>query len=221
LGRKTLLSVHDCREDIFGPARRRLESEGSLLRCNDASFLCYSLLDSLVDQSFPILEELSERLEELETQVLLTKPSRRFGDEIYHLRRELMVMRRTAWPMRDLVNQLCRDRHECLSAATQLFFRDMYDHVMQISEYVETYREVANSLAEMHMSAMSNRMNQVMKTLTIVSTIFVPLTFLAGVYGMNMPIPENEHAISYPIFWIVSVCCALGMLLAFRLRDWI
>jgi magnesium transporter len=132
-----------------------------------------------------------------------------------------MVVRRSAWPMRDLVNQLCRAPHECLSETTQMYFRDVYDHVIQVSEYVEMYREVASSLAEMHMSAMSNRMNEVMKTLTIMSTIFVPLTFVAGVYGMNMPIPENQHAISYPIFWAFAACCATGMLIAFRLRGWL
>jgi magnesium transporter len=131
-----------------------------------------------------------------------------------------VVLRRAVWPMRDLVHQLQREPHECLSDVTRTYLRDVYDHLVQLIDLVETYREIATGLTETYMSAVSNRMNEVMKTLTIISTIFVPLTFVAGVYGMNMPIPENHYAITYPLFWLFVVSVAGGMLLWFRRRGW-
>ena len=121
--------------------------------------------------------------------------------------------------MRKVINGLQREKHECMSEVTRTYLRDLYDNCVQIIELVETYREFATGLTEMYMSAVSNRMNEVMKTLTIISTIFVPLTFLAGVYGMNMPIPEN-HEISYPLFWLFALLVAGGMLFWFRRRGW-
>jgi magnesium transporter len=123
--------------------------------------------------------------------------------------------------MRDLVNDLNRERHECLSETTHTYLRDVYDHVVQVLDLVETYRDFADSLTETHMSATSNRMNDIVKTLTIISTIFVPLTFFAGVYGMNMPIPENSSAWTYPVFWLICLTAAVAMLFGFRRRGWL
>jgi magnesium transporter len=131
------------------------------------------------------------------------------------------MLRRTIWPMREVVSQLQRDGHECLSPESQSYFRDVYDHCVQILDLNETYHEIAVSLTETYMSVISNRMNEIVKVLTMISTIFIPLSFIAGVYGMNMPIPENDSAIAYPVFWGVCLTIAIGMLVFFRKKGWI
>ena len=219
LGRRTLITFQEAPGDVFDPIRQRIKTKGSRLRNGDASFLLYALIDAIVDHLFPILDNFSERLTALEESVLM-RPSRNTVTPIYRIKRELVVLRRAVWPMRDLVHQLQREPHECLSDVTRTYLRDVYDHLVQLIDLVETYREIATGLTETYMSAVSNRMNEVMKTLTIISTIFVPLTFLAGVYGMNMPIPENHHAITYPLFWLFALLVAGGMLLWFRRHGW-
>lgn len=220
LGRNTLITFQDGRIDPFDGVRRRLSNERSHLRHHDASFLLYSLLDAMIDQFFPVLEVFSQRLERLEDTVLAgTNP--KVIEEVHRNKRELMILWRLVWPLRELSYHLHRDTHECLSEMTQTYLRDLYDHVIQIIDFVETYREFAAGLTETYMSAQANRMNDIMKTLTIMTTIFVPLTFVAGVYGMNMNIPENHYSYTYPAFWVFSITVAVGMLLWFRRRGWI
>ncbi len=221
LGHKTLLTFQERPDgDVFGPIRNRLKTKGSRLRDNDASFLMYSLVDAIVDHCFPILEHYSDRLEELEDAVLM-QADKSIIQQIHMLKRELLLLRRTSWPMREVVSNLSREQHECLSETTRTYLRDVYDHSVQIIDMIETYREFASGLTETYMTAMSTRMNEVMKVLTIITTIFVPLTFLAGVYGMNMPIPENASPWAYPVFWGICVTLALGMLIWFRKRKWL
>jgi magnesium transporter len=220
LGHTTLLTFQERSTDDFTPIRQRIRSAGSRLRQNDVSFLLYVLLDGIVDHYFPVLERRSERLEDLEED-LLDRPTERTLASIHATRRELLLVRRSAWPMREVIAQLQRDPHETLSETAQTYLRDVYDHCVRIIDLVETYREVASGLADMYMSLVSNRTNETVKVLTIIGTIFIPLTFLAGVYGMNMPIPENELPLAYPAFWFVSVIVAGGMLLWFRRRGWI
>jgi magnesium transporter len=206
--------------DVFGPLRTRLQSSGSRVRNNDASFLLYSLLDSIIDQLFPILEHYSDRLEEIEDEVL-SRPTPRTIQQIHEVKRELLLLRRAVWPTREVISTLTREQHECLSETTRTYFRDVYDHCVQIIDMVETYREFASGLTETYMTALSNKMNEVMKVLTIITTIFVPLTFLAGVYGMNMKIPENEMEWTYPAFWGVCVALAVTMIVWFKRKRWI
>lgn len=220
LGRSTLLSFRRGGDEIVHNLMTRLNVPTSRVRNGDASFLLYRLLDEMVDSYFPILEGISSRLEDLQDEVEAAQ-STRLLPRLYHLKRDLIVMRRYAWPMRDVINELLRDRHECFSEETHTHLRDVSDHLVLILDLLETYREFANSLAEMHMSAISNRMNDIMKTLTIISTIFVPLTFLAGVYGMNMPIPENKSPWTYAVFWGVCLIVGVGMVAWFRRRRWI
>jgi magnesium transporter len=220
LGRATLLTFQEVPGDAFDPIRQRIQVRGSRLRENDASFLLYSLLDAIVDSYFPILERCSERLEELEEE-LLSRPTRETLHKVHAMKRELLLIRRAAWPMRELIMQLQRDAHEGISSTTRTYFRDIYDHGVQIIDLIENYREITAALTETYMSAMSNRMNEIMKVLTVIGTIFIPLTFLAGVYGMNMPIPENQWAGSYPVFWIVCIIVAVTMLYWFWRRRWL
>ena len=220
LGRTTLLTFQDAHRADLDPVRQRIRTTGSRLRENDASFLMYVLLDGIVDHFFPILERYSERMEEIEEEVL-EGPTRDTLARIHRIKRELLLLRRAAWPMREVVAQLQRERHECLSDTSQVYLRDVYDHCVQILDLIESYREIASGLAETYVSVVSNRTNDVMKLLTVIATIFIPLTFLAGVYGMNMPIPENQSPYTYAVFWLVCVTIAAAMLVYFRRRGWI
>ena len=221
LGRDTVLSFRARGPEPFVPIVQRIETPNSRLRRSDASFLLYCLIDAVVDHSFPLLEEVSDGLEELEEAVFQDQAGRDAPQRLHRMNRELMVLRRVTWPMRDLLDNLHREHHECLSDTTRTYLRDVHDHVVRILDLLETYRELAANLVEMHMVSASSRLGDIVKTLTIISTIFVPLTFLAGVYGMNMPIPENEHAWTYPAFWMVSVGIAGALLYWFRRRDWL
>jgi magnesium transporter len=220
LGRTTLLTFEESPTGVFDSIYRRIEKPGSRLRVNDASFLCYSLLDAIVDDYFPVLEHYAERIEEADDE-MLDQPRHATLQKAHAMKRGLVLLRRAIWPMRELVAQLQRDSHECLSETTRTYFRDLYDNCVHILDLAETYHEIATALTETYMSVISNRLNEVVKVLTVISTIFIPLTFLAGVYGMNMPIPENEWRWSYPLFWVVCLGIAAGMLKWFRRRGWI
>ncbi|MBF0103341.1 MAG: magnesium/cobalt transporter CorA [Desulfobacterales bacterium] len=220
LGQKTVFTFQEIPGDNFDSIRNRIKVSGSRLRQHDASFLLYMLLDAIVDSYFPIMEYYSDKLEEIEEE-MLAMPNQKTLKKLHYIKHQLLILRRTARPMRDIVSELYREQHECLSEISHTYFRDVYDHCIQIIELIETYREIASSLTEMYMSAVSNRMNEIMKVLTMMGTIFIPLTFLAGVYGMNMPIPENNWAITYPIFWLLCIVIALVMLFLFRRKHWI
>ncbi len=170
--------------------------------------------------TFPILEDYSERLGDLEEEIL-DKPTRRTLEDIHRVKRELFLLRRAAWPLRELITQLQRDRHECLSETAQTYLRDVHDHCVQIIDLIESYREIAGGLADTYESIVSNKTNDIVKVLTIIGTIFIPLTFLAGVYGMNMPIPETSSTLAYPAFWLTCLVVAGAMLLWFHRRGWL
>jgi len=221
VGHKTLLTFQETPGDVWDPIRQRIRVAGSRLRTTDVSFLAYSLIDAIVDHAFPILEHFGDRLEQLE-DLVLTRPTRDTIQEIHRLKRELLLMRRAVWPMREVIQRLQREPHECFSDVTRTYMADVYDHAVQIIDIVETYREVATGLTETYMTAMSNRMNEVMKVLTIIGTIFIPLTFLAGVYGMNFRhLPELEWPYGYAFFWVVSAVTAAGMVVWLRRRGWL
>lgn len=220
LGRNTLITIHETGADVFEPVCRRIQTHGSRLRENDVSFLLYALLDAIVDNGFPILERYSERLEDVEEE-LLTQPERDTLQKVHAIKRELFLFRRAMWPMRDLIRQLQSEKHECLSETTQTYFRDVYDHTVQIIDLVETYREITGAVTETYISTISNRTNDVMRVLTVIGTIFIPLTFLSGVYGMNMDIPETRWHGLYGIFWVVCLTLAVTMIAWFRRRKWL
>jgi len=221
VGHRTVLTFQETPGDVWDPVRQRIRAAGSAVRMNDASFLAYSLIDAVVDESFPILELFGDRLEDLE-DLVLQRPSQDVIQEIHRMKRELLLVRRALWPMREVLSKMQREPHECFSDVTRTYMRDVYDHTVQAIDIVETYREVAGGLTETYMSAMSNRMNEVMKVLTIIGTIFIPLTFLAGVYGMNFHhFPELDWAYAYPTFWAICLATAVGMVVWFRRRGWL
>lgn len=221
LGHKTVLTFQETPSNMWDPIRQRLKTKGSRLRTNDASFLMYSLLDASIDRCFPILEHFGDRAEDLELAIL-DRSQPNAINEIHELKRDLLLMRRNIWPLREVVYTLQREPHECVSDTTRMYLRDLYDHVIQIIDIVEIYRELASDLTETYMSSVSNRMNEIMKVLTMIGTIFIPLTFLAGVYGMNFHyLPELDQEWAYPAFWVVCLIVATVMAVWFRRRKWL
>lgn len=221
VGHKTVLTFQETRGSEWDSIRQRIKAKGSRLRGSDASFLAYSLLDAIVDSCFPVLEYYSNRAEELE-DLILEHPRPNVISEIHQFKRDLLTLRWVIWPMREVVATLQRDPHECIGDTTHVYLRDLYDHVIQIIDIIETYRQIASDLTETYMSSVSNRMNEIMKVLTLISTIFIPLTFLAGVYGMNFHyFPELDQIWAYPAFWAICFLLAVIMLLLFRKRNWL
>jgi magnesium transporter len=220
LGHKTVLTFQETPGDIWDPIRTRINAKGSRLRIGDASFLVYTLLDAIVDHIFPVLEHYGDRLEELEGIVI----SGRRPDillDIHRLKRELLLLRRALWPMRDVVHQLQGERHECLSETTRTYMTDLYDHVVQAMDILETYREVVAGLAETHLSTVNNRLNEIMKVLTVISVVFMPLNFMAGIFGMNFEHFPWKWLYAFPAFAIACLVSCFLMIGWFRRRNWI
>lgn len=206
--------------DVFDPVRARIRSH-SLICQMAADFLAYSLLDTLIDGYFPIVESLGDALEEVEERVVAGKIERNAG-AIHVIRRQLLNFHRLLWQQRDAINTLLRGESRFISPATRVYLRDAYDHAVQILDMVESFREMAVSLMEVHLSSISNRLNEVMRVLTVISTIFIPLTFLVGVYGMNFDyMPELRWRWAYPALWTGMIALGVGMFAVFRRRGWI
>lgn len=217
----TLITFQERKGDVWEPIRKRINNENSRLRNNDASYLLYALLDAVVDHSFPILERYNDILEEIESNIMLN-PKPRIQQRIHAIKRELSILRRVVWPLRDMINALYRDEHMFFSDTIKTYLRDVYDHAVQVIDIIETHREMTGGLNDLYMSAVSNRMNETMKVLTLMASFFIPITFLAGVYGMNFEhIPELSWQYSYLTFW--SICLIITAVLAifFIRKGWI
>jgi len=227
LGPNYLLTVQEEPEhDTFQPVRDRIRFNRGEVRQRGADYLTYTLLDTIIDGFFPLLEDYGERLEDLEDNVVLN-PSRKTVEEIYAVKRELLALRRAIWPQRDAINLLIRDGGHLIGQDVRAYLRDCYDHAAQVMEMVESYRELAANLMEVYLSSVSNRMNEVMKLLTVVSGIFIPLTFITSLYGMNFDpnasrwnMPELDWPYGYPIALLVMVAIALGLIAFFWHRGW-
>jgi len=227
LGRHYLLTVQEEPEyDCFGPIRERIRTGKGSIRKQGADYLAYSLLDSIIDGFFPVLEEYGEQIEALEDEVV-ANPSRQTLEKIHTIKRELLGLRRAIWPQRDAINALIRDGSDLISPDVHIYLRDCYDHAIQVLDMVETYRELAASLMDVYLSSVSNKMNEIMKLLTVISSIFIPLTFIAGIYGMNFNtekspfnMPELNWYWGYPLVMVLMVAISLGMVFLFWQRGW-
>lgn len=227
LGKHYLLTVQEEPDyDCFGPVRERIRSAKGAIRHHKADYLAYSLIDAIIDGFFPVLEDYGEALEELEDEVV-ANPSRQSLEKIHRIKRELLALRRSIWPQRDAINSLIRDSNHLISDEVRVYLRDCYDHTVQVIDMVETYREVASSLMDVYVSSVGNRMNEVMKLLTIISTIFIPLTFIAGVYGMNFDpesspwnMPELHWYWGYPACLGVMAAIAGSLIFYFKRKGW-
>lgn len=228
LGKNYLLTVQEEPEhDCFEAVRTRIEKGKGIIRKQGTDYLAYALLDAIIDGFFPVLELYGERIEELEEEVIV-KPTPQTLQQIYQIRRELLQLRRAIWPQRDAINSLIRDSGELISDEVRIYLRDCYDHAVQVMDMVETYRELASGLMDVYLSAVSNKMNEIMKVLTVVSSIFIPLTFVAGIYGMNFNtekspynMPELNWYWGYPICLALMGVIALGLLFFFWRRGWL
>lgn len=213
--------------DCLEPVRERIRKETARIRAGHADFLAYHLIDAVIDSYFPVLEKMGEKLEDLENEVLL-EPTRAVVRRIHDIKRDLLIVRRAVWPLREAINPLFREDVPLVSPETRVFLRDCYDHCVQVIDLVETYRELGSSLMDVYLSSISNRMNEVMKVLTIITTIFVPLTFIAGIYGMNFNseaspfnMPELNWYYGYPLCIASMVVIAIIELIFFYQQGWI
>jgi magnesium transporter len=221
LGPKFVLTFQEEHNDALEPVRARLRHGKGPIRTSGPDYLAYAVIDTVIDGYYPILESLGETLEGLEEEII-ERPSRSLLRQVHRVKRELLAIRRAIWPQREAINALIRDDRAFISDRVRIYLRDVYDHCVQIIDVVETYRELTAGLMDIYLSSVSNRMNEVMKVLTVMATIFIPLTFLAGVYGMNFAyMPELHIAWAYPALLCVMFVIAVGMLLYFRRRGWI
>jgi len=227
LGKKFLLTFQERPGDCFEPVRLRLRASRGQIRSRQADYLAYALLDAVIDGYFPVLEGLGERLEVLEDRVI-DQPADMEAAEIHDIKRELLLLRRAIWPQREMVNALTREALPYVTEQTRLYLRDCYDHTIQLMDIVETYREIATGLVDVYLSSVSTRLNEIMKVLTIIATIFIPLSFVTGIYGMNFDrgaspwnMPELAWYWGYPAVMGLMAVLAVAMLYYFYRKGWI
>ncbi|MHC5008826.1 MAG: magnesium/cobalt transporter CorA [Planctomycetota bacterium] len=221
VGEDYVLTFHERPGDCFDLVRQRLRSGRGRIRGAGASYMAYALLDALIDAYFPVLETYGERIEALESEVL-TEPGPEVVGRIHAVKRDLLVLRRAIWPHREMANALLRDDSPFITDQTRVYLRDCYDHTVQLLDIVETYRELASGLLDVYLSSLSNRMNEIMKVLTIFAAIFIPLTFIAGIFGMNFEwMPELGLKWAYPATLALMSALAVVMLVFFRTKGWI
>jgi len=221
LGQNVVISFQEKEGDIFNPIRERVRNNKGRIRKMGADYLAYSLLDTIVDNYFTILEKLGDRIEEMEER-LVTDPRPETLQEIHKLKREMIFLRKSVWPLREVINGLERGESSLVHKTSRIYLRDVYDHTIQVIDTVETFRDMLSGMHDTYLSSISNRMNEIMKVLTIIATIFIPLTFIAGVYGMNFKfMPELEWRWAYFIVWLVIVIVAVSMIFFFRKKKWL
>jgi magnesium transporter len=221
LGPTYVISFLESESGLFEAVRERLRKAKGRIRKVGADYLCYTLMDAVVDNYFVVLEKIGENIESLEEE-LLSEPSADTSNDIHHLKRELIFLRKSVWPLRDVINGLERGESDLFQDRTMVYLKDLYDHTVQIIDTVETFRDMVSGMIDVYLSSVSNRLNEVMKVLTIIATIFIPLTFLAGVYGMNFKyMPELEWPWGYPLLWLVMILTGAVMVLYFRKRKWL
>ncbi len=221
LGKNYVLTFQEKPGDVLNPVRHRLENESGRLRNNGSDYLAYAILDAIVDHYFVILEQVGEFIINIEKD-LMNDPGEEIIDEIHDMKREMISLRSAIWPLRDVISQLNRGEFKFFTDKTLIFLRDLYDHTIQVVDTVESYRDMLSGLMDLYLSTLSNRMNEVMKVLTIIATIFIPLTFIAGVYGMNFEyMPELELPWAYPAVWVIMITMVIIMLIYFRKKKWL
>ena len=211
LGRNYLVTFQEGNSTVLDPLRKRI----------GADYLAYAVMDLVVDEYFNLLEGFDEEIEKLEDRVV-ERPGQDVVRDLHRLRRRLILLRKSVWPLREELASLVREEHELIAGETVPYLRDLYDHVIRVIETLETMREMVSGLLDVYLSSVSNRMNEIMKVLTIMATIFIPLTFISGVYGMNFKnMPELHWPWAYPAVWLLFFAIAVFMLLFFRRKKWI
>jgi magnesium transporter len=215
-----VISLQEREGDVFGPVRDRLKKAKSNIRKSGSDYLTYTLIDMIVDHYFWVLENLGEKIEDFQDMVL-TAPDPSVLESIHNLKRQVIYIRKSVWPVREIAGTLLRGDSDLIGREIQVYLRDVYDHTIQVVETVEMFRDVLASVLDIYLSSINNKMNEVMKVLTVIATIFIPLTFIAGVYGMNFTfMPELEYRYAYPLVWMVFIIAGGGMMAWFKYRKW-
>ena len=200
--------------------RERLERRSGRIRQRGPDYLAYALVDSIVDSYFHVLEKIGDSLDNLETE-LINRPTQDLLQKVHQLKGQLILLRKTVWPLRELIGNMLHSESELLDEGTSIYLRDLYDHGLQVMETVENFRDTASGLIDLYMSSVSQRMNEVMQVLTIMASIFIPLTFIAGIYGMNFDnMPELHWRYGYPMAWGLMLLCLVAMLWYFKRKKW-
>jgi len=220
LGPNFIMSFKEKEVDVFNPLRDRLRTAKGRIRKQGPDYLAYSMIDAVVDHYFVIMEKLGDRFEDLEDAVV-AHPEPGILPTIYNLKRDMLFLRKSVWPLREAISKMQRTDSPLVSEATKIYLRDVYDHTIQVIENIETFRDMSASLLETYLSSLSNKLNEVIKVLTIISTIFIPLTFLAGLYGMNFRyMPELESPLGYPAVLFLMMLVVAIMMIYFKRKGW-
>ncbi|UCF07849.1 MAG: magnesium/cobalt transporter CorA [Thermoplasmata archaeon] len=227
LGSNYVISFQEREGDVFNSVRDRIRNSKGRIRRKGPDYLAYALLDAIVDSYFVILEKFGEIIESLEEE-LITEPEPETLQKIYSLKREMIFLRKSIWPLREVVSGIERGGSELIKEDSHIYLRDAYDHTIQVIDTIETYRDMLSGLLDLYMSSISNRMNEVMKVLTIIATIFIPLTFIAGIYGMNFNpdaspfnMPELNWDWGYLVTWTVMILVVIMMVIYFKRKKWL
>lgn len=216
-----VFSFQEFEGDVFEAVRERIKAGKGNIRKLGPDYLLYALIDAIVDSYFFILEKVGDNTEDIEEELML-EPRREVLQNIYKVKREMIFLRNSIWPLREVVGSLSRCESSLIKENTGMYLRDVYDHTIQIIDTIESYRDIASGMLDTYLSSISNKTNDVMKVLTIFSTIFIPLTFIAGIYGMNFQyMPELSWKWSYLVFWIITIIVMLSMLSYFRRKKWL
>jgi magnesium transporter len=221
LGSNYVLSFQESEGDVFDGVRDRLQRGNGKIRQRGPDYLAYALLDSIVDSYYQILEKIGDLLVQLEDE-LITSPESSLLTTIHHYKRELLLLRKSLWPLREVVGQMYKEDSSLIREDTRIYLRDLHDHTVQTIDTLEIYRDTITGLQDLYMSSVSIRMNEIMKVLTVMASIFIPLTFIAGIYGMNFDyMPELKWHWAYFALWGVMAACGAGMLIFFRKKKWL
>ncbi|WP_299126355.1 magnesium/cobalt transporter CorA [uncultured Winogradskyella sp.] len=222
LGKNYVITFQESEGDVFGTIRERLRLANGRIRGLKSDYLMYALIDAVVDNYFSIIEILGNKIEDLETELFEGHARENINVEVQQLKREILKVRRAIFPLREIINRIEKGEHPLIYKRTITYYRDIYDHLIQVSENIDIYREMIWSLMDMYMTTISNKMNEVMKVLTIMASIFIPLTFLAGIYGMNFEyIPELKYRYGYFVLLGVMVIIFVGLLFYFKRKKWL
>ncbi len=220
LGKKYVITITERDTDVFEPIIKRLQQGMSRFRKLGADYLAYSLLDVVVDNYFTVLESFGEKVELVEDEMMV-RNNRQTLRTIHELKRQMLLLHKAVWPLREVLSFLERGESLMVHETTDIYIRDLYDHVIQVMDTTETLRDILSSMLEVYLSSSSNKMNEIMKVLTIISTVFMPLSFIVGVYGMNLRnMPELDWPLMYPVLWLIMICISVSMLIYFKKKRW-
>ena len=220
-GYNYILSFMEKGENIFDPLKERLKNPASRLRKNGVDYLAYGLIDSVIDNYFLILEHFGEEIEDLEEELII-HPTPETLKTIQKYKRDMIILRKSVWPLRELINCMQQIESEIIKDTTRIYLRDVYDHTIRVIESVEDFRDILSSMVDIYLSSISNKMNDIMKVLTVIATIFIPLTFIAGVYGMNFDnMPELHWSWGYPAVMLFMTLIGITMFIYFKKKRWV